>query len=118
MAANETKAIRRVDIVGPGPFRDGDREVERAAGIYRACHDPVRKASTSGVGRRYHRPGCCGPRPVLVSLSTSRSREPKLILKRGTTAMTETFVTRTRRLVLTVGPLAAIALSLAAGWKW
>ena len=29
-----------------------------------------------------------------------------------------TLLTRTRRLVLTVGPLVAIALTLAAGHKW
>ena len=29
-----------------------------------------------------------------------------------------TTFSRTRRLALTIGPLVAIALSLAAGWKW
>jgi hypothetical protein len=32
--------------------------------------------------------------------------------------MTKHLISRTRRLALTVGPLVAIALSLAAGWKW
>jgi len=32
--------------------------------------------------------------------------------------MTKDLFTRTRRVALTVGPLVAIALSLAAGWKW
>jgi hypothetical protein len=32
--------------------------------------------------------------------------------------MSKDLVTRTRRIALTVGPLVAIALSLAAGWKW
>jgi hypothetical protein len=32
--------------------------------------------------------------------------------------MTKDMISRTRRLALTVGPLVAIALSLAAGWKW
>jgi len=32
--------------------------------------------------------------------------------------MTKDLFSRTRRIALTVGPLAAIALSLAAGWKW
>jgi len=32
--------------------------------------------------------------------------------------MTKDVLSRTRRIALTVGPLVAIALSLAAGWKW
>ncbi len=32
--------------------------------------------------------------------------------------MTNDLLARTRRIALTVGPLVAIALSLAAGWKW
>ena len=32
--------------------------------------------------------------------------------------MTKELISRTRRIALTVGPLVAIALSLAAGWKW
>ena len=32
--------------------------------------------------------------------------------------MTKDLTARTRRIAITVGPLVAIALSLAAGWKW
>jgi hypothetical protein len=32
--------------------------------------------------------------------------------------MTTSILSRARRIALTVGPLVAIALSLAAGWKW
>jgi hypothetical protein len=32
--------------------------------------------------------------------------------------MTKDLLSRTRRIAFTVGPLVAIALSLAAGWKW
>lgn len=32
--------------------------------------------------------------------------------------MTKHLISQTRRIALTVGPLVAIALSLAAGWKW
>lgn len=32
--------------------------------------------------------------------------------------MTKDLLSRTRRIALSVGPLVAIALSLAAGWKW
>jgi len=36
----------------------------------------------------------------------------------GAATMTKDFFSRTRRIALTVGPLAAIAVSLAAGWRW
>jgi hypothetical protein len=44
---------------------------------------------------------------------------PRIVtIIRGPTKMTKDLFSRTRRLALTVGPLVAIALSLAAGWKW
>ena len=57
--------------------------------------------------RTYSR--CPAPAPREFTIS---------IFSRGQPIMTKDLVSRTRRIVLTVGPLVAIALSLAAGWKW
>ena len=54
----------------------------------------------------------CGcPPPALSGEQTHQTCQ-------GAISMTKDFATRTRRIALTVGPLVAIALSLAAGWKF
>jgi hypothetical protein len=66
----------------------------------------------------YLRVGCDAPATVLLSGSTSfRSGGLALIHQIGAPQMAS-LVTRTRRLALTVGPLVAIALTLAAGHRW
>jgi hypothetical protein len=91
--------------------------------------DPESTAPAVGTcGGQYIRPGPTGtigpvvrpqartyarcPPPELSGVQTVSS------LPWGATSMTKDLVTRTRRIALTVGPLVAIALSLAAGWKW
>jgi hypothetical protein len=86
-------------------------------GIYRARPEPARRTVRLAGTHRYHRAGCRAPSTVLLSMSTSRDREFTASIL-GARPMTKDLFTRTRRLALTVGPLVAIALSLAAGWKW
>ena len=73
---------------------------------------------------RLHPIGTIGPVVGLAVRTYSRCPPPAprefttTIFSRGQPIMTKDLVSRTRRIVLTVGPLVAIALSLAAGWKW
>jgi hypothetical protein len=66
----------------------------------------------------YHRVGCSRLVLDIVSRSTSfRNGGPGLVHQIGAHPMA-TIMTRTRRLALTIGPLVAIALTLAAGHRW
>lgn len=73
---------------------------------------------SSAIATPYYRVGCGAPDPHLVSISNPISSWNQPVTAAGADRMIKHLVHRTWRLALTVGPLVAIALSLAAGLKW
>jgi hypothetical protein len=67
---------------------------------------------------QYHRIGCEASHAPIGSLSISHMGLDVLIPYFRSPTMFKDLVHRTWRLAITVGPLVAIALSLAAGLKW
>ena len=65
----------------------------------------------------YHRVGCMTPDPHLGCESISIEVKSPVITA-GARPMIKHLTQRSWRLVVTVGPLVAIALTLAAGMKW
>jgi len=65
----------------------------------------------------YHRVGCGVPEPHVGSESISIEVDVAVIAA-GARPMIKHFARRTWRLAVTVGPLVAIALTLAAGMRW
>src|SRR5262245_41542688 len=104
----------------------------RARRIYRARSARVAWAvrggsDPSGVGSwywgprttPYHRPGCDRTdRGRRLAIHPSLGREPPIPRSPEPAQMLKDYASRAWRIAVTVGPLVAIALTLAAGLKW
>ena len=118
--------------MGGWAFRRGRRAPDRRAlGESTAPATSCREVRAEGSGAVEGGPGTDGPAPpgtngpvvgrvmpAVGSPSTSFLGVCTYSFQPGVVAMIKDTAHRTWRIVITVGPLAAIALSLAAGMKW